>query len=60
MAKHYIFCGEGAGVPGLPHEINDQEADERGLRDLLQAAIEAGNYTEADSKASRKSSKDGE
>lgn len=40
----YKFVGEGSGVPGLPHEITDDEALERGITDLLKAAIANGNY----------------
>jgi len=42
----YKFVGEGMGVPGLPHEISDEEAIEMGVVELLQAAIENGNYVE--------------
>jgi len=40
----YCFCGEGTGIPGLPHEVTAAEAEELGLLDVLQAAIENGNY----------------
>jgi hypothetical protein len=43
----YRFAGEGAGVPGLPHEITEEEAAEAGLSELLQAAIANGNYQAA-------------
>lgn len=43
----YKFVGDGLGVPGLPHEITDTEADELGVSDLLLAAIANGNYAEA-------------
>lgn len=45
--KKYKFVGEGAGVPGLPHEITDTEADALGLSELLEAAVGCGNYREA-------------
>ena len=40
----YRFCGEGTGIPGLPHEVTAAEAEELGLLDVLQAAIRNGNY----------------
>jgi len=40
----YKFIGEGEGVPGLPHEITDEEAAKAGLVDLLKQAIANGNY----------------
>ena len=40
--KFYKFIGDGAGVPGLPHEIPEKEAAQYG--DLLQSAIDAGLY----------------
>ncbi len=44
----YKYIGDGAGIPGLPHEITDEEAAERGLSALLQDAIKAGAYKAAD------------
>ena len=46
--KKYIYVGDGAGVPGLPHEITDEEAEALGLTELLEAAVENGNYRETD------------
>lgn len=40
----FRFVGKGAGVPGLPAVIGEDEAERRGLGDLLRAAIENGNY----------------
>lgn len=40
----YQYVGDGAGVPGLPHEISALQAREMGLIDLLDAAIENGTY----------------
>lgn len=45
---HYRFAGKGPGIPGLPHEISVEEAAEQGLSELLQAAIENGNYAPTD------------
>lgn len=44
--KRYKFVGKGLGVPGLPHEITDEQAKAAGLADLLKAAVAAGNYQE--------------
>lgn len=44
--RRYRFVGDGAGVPGLPHEIDEGEAERSGVSDLLQAAIANGNYEE--------------
>lgn len=44
----YKFVGDGAGVPGLPHEITDDEAEALGVTELLKAAVENGNYQPAD------------
>jgi len=42
----YKFIGEGEGVPGLPHEITDEEAAALGVSDVLKAAVENGSYVE--------------
>jgi hypothetical protein len=38
----YKFIGDGAGVPGLPHEIPEEEAAQYGQP--LQEAIKSGLY----------------
>ena len=43
----YRFCGNGQGIPGLPHEVTAAQAKELGLLEVLQAAIQNGNYTSA-------------
>lgn len=43
----YEFCGEGLGVPGLPHRVTMAEARAMGLVLELEAAIAAGNYRQA-------------
>lgn len=43
---NYRYIGDGSGVPGLPHEITDEEATAQGLTELLQAAVQNGNYRE--------------
>ncbi len=41
----YVFdISQGAGIPGLPHEITEAEAAELGVLDLLQEAIKNGSY----------------
>ncbi len=43
MSK-WIYQRKDAGIPGLPHEITEEEAAERGLTKLLKDAVEAGAY----------------
>lgn len=43
----YKYVGNGLGVPGLPHEISDREAEKLGVSDVLRAAIENGSYKAA-------------
>ena len=55
--KTYIYKGNEAGVPGLPHEVTDEEARALGVEDTLKAAIKSGVYVEKTapkSKAERK------
>jgi hypothetical protein len=41
----YRFCAAGGqGIPGLPHEVTAAQAKELGLLEVLQAAIQNGNY----------------
>lgn len=61
MAK-YRFNQSGAGVPGLPHEITDQEVSQFNPEQLglWHAALESGVYvevTDASRKPVRKSRK---
>ena len=42
--RWYGFCGEGAGVPGLPHVISEDEAREAGLIEQVLEAVRAGTY----------------
>ena len=46
MARQFRFVGDGAGVPGLPHVISEDQARSDGVLELLEAAIQAGNYVE--------------
>jgi hypothetical protein len=55
---NYKFVGEGMGVPGLPHVISDEEAEEQGLTELLRAAIENGNYQMMNAEGGMQSDKD--
>jgi hypothetical protein len=50
MAK-FRYVGSGQGVPGLPHEITDQEAKGLGVDQLLRDAVKAGTYKKVTSKA---------
>jgi hypothetical protein len=43
-AAVYRFNGNGAGIPGLPHEVTAAQAADLGLREVLQAAIQNGTY----------------
>lgn len=42
----FVYCGDQAGVAGLPHEISIEEAERLGVLDILQAAINNGLYAE--------------
>ncbi len=44
----YIFVGDGIGVPGLAHEISDEEAKALGVTKILKDAVKNGNYVESD------------
>lgn len=46
MSGQYRFVGEGAGVPGLPHELTDEEARRLGVEALLMEALKTGTYRE--------------
>jgi hypothetical protein len=47
MAR-YKFVGDGMGVPGLPHEISDEDAEALGMTQLLSDAIANGSYAAAE------------
>ena len=47
--KEYKYVGNGMGVPGLPHEVSDDEAAGLGVLHILREAIENGSYVEAPS-----------
>lgn len=47
--KNYKYVGNGMGVPGLPHEVSDDEAAELGVLHILNDAIKNGSYVEAPS-----------
>ena len=48
--QKYIFVGNGAGVPGLPHEITQAEIDQFNPDELAiwQAALDNGLYIETE------------
>lgn len=39
-----VFCGEGLGIAGLPHRVTLKQAEELGLLNILETAIERGSY----------------
>jgi len=53
MAIYIFDTTKGAGVPGLPHVISDEEAEAQGLTELLLQAIENGLYSEQKTEGSR-------
>lgn len=58
MAKQYKYVGNGEGIPGLPHEVDEDKAASRGVLDLLLAAVQAGQYVEV--KPAKEAAKDGD
>jgi len=46
VSKRYRYVGAGLGVPGLPHELTEEEAKAAGLEHLLADALKAGTYEE--------------
>lgn len=40
----YRYCGDGLGVPGLPHDLTREQATALGVLDQLEAALAAGVY----------------
>lgn len=46
MGKRYRFIGDGAGVPGLPHELTEEDAHKLGVETLLMEALKNGAYEE--------------
>jgi hypothetical protein len=40
----YQYVGTDQGVPGLPHEISDEQAEALGVADLLAEAVKNGSY----------------
>ncbi len=47
--ENYKYVGNGMGVPGLPHEVSEDEAVELGVLHILNDAIKNGSYVEAPS-----------
>lgn len=48
MDTVYKYRGDGLGVPGLPHQITQAEAEQLGVAELLAEAIAAGVYAPAE------------
>jgi hypothetical protein len=44
--RKYRYCGAGVGIPGLPHDITEEEARALGVLAVLQAALKNGSYRE--------------
>jgi len=44
----YIYCGDGLGVPGLPHRLTRKDAENRGLLASFEAAVARGDYQQSD------------
>jgi hypothetical protein len=42
--KVYRWCGEGEGLPGMPHELTRWDAKDLGVEAELDAALAAGVY----------------
>lgn len=41
----YIYdTSRGAGIPGLPHEVTESEAERLGLKQVFQDAVKNGSY----------------
>lgn len=53
MNKKYRFVGEGMGVPGLPHEVTDEEAAALGMSEILDEAVKNGSYVEVEGQRSK-------
>lgn len=51
--KTFRYVGGGLGVPGLPHEITDEDAAALGVNEILKAAVVNGNYVEVDPPAAK-------
>ena len=44
----YKFAGDGAGVPGLPHEVTKEQAEQLDVGKILARAIDDGVYVLAE------------
>jgi hypothetical protein len=54
MSKRYRYVGPGQGVPGLPHELDEEEARRLGVQTLLEEALGAKVYEPVSEKAKGK------
>ena len=46
MKTFVLNPAKGDGVPGLPHEVTDEQAKALGLEQVLQEAVQNGTYIE--------------
>jgi len=49
----YKFVGNGRGIPGLPHEVSDEDVKVLGMEEVLKAALKNGNYVKVEEKKSK-------
>ena len=53
MKKYRYARGDGGFVPGLPKEVTDKEAKERGVYELLMDCVKRGFYKEVKPRKSK-------
>jgi len=46
MTRTFKFTGVGEGIPGLAHEVTDDQAKALGLGEVLRSAVANGSYSE--------------
>jgi hypothetical protein len=49
----YRYNGDGAGLPGLPNEVSEEEAQKLGMADVLKNAVAVGLYVEVKGQKSK-------
>lgn len=40
----WVYCGDGLGIPGLPHRLSREQAQEQQVLDAFEDAISTGVY----------------